>query len=185
VVNKYTYGIRLPVINKKVIDIGTPKRGDVVVFRYPKDESVDYIKRVMAIPGDEIIYQDKKVSINGKPLLYAGGTPYLDPESMRYANFYKESFPTDLGSNQHEILNDPDRSTIYQPDRFPGAEFCQYIGTSMSCKVPPGHYFVMGDNRDNSLDSRFWGFVPDQNLVGRAFFIWLNMSSLSRIGSFQ
>jgi signal peptidase I len=185
VVNKYTYGIRLPVINKKVIDIGTPKRGDVVVFRYPKDESVDYIKRVIAIPGDEILYQDKKVTINGKPLSYTGGSSYLDPESMRYASLYNESYPADLGGNQHQILNDPDRSTIYQSERFPGAEFCQYQGTAMSCKVPPGHYFVMGDNRDNSLDSRFWGFVPDQNLVGRAFFIWLNMGSLGRIGSFN
>jgi signal peptidase I len=185
VVNKYTYGIRLPVINKKVIDIGTPKRGDVVVFRYPKDQSVDYIKRVMAIPGDDILYEDKKVSINGQLLQYQGGTPYLDPESMRYASLYQENFPSNLGGNRHEILNDPDRSTIYQGEAFQGIEHCQYQGTSMRCRVPPGHYFVMGDNRDNSLDSRFWGFVPDQNLVGRAFFIWLNMGSLNRIGSFQ
>jgi signal peptidase I len=175
----------LPVINQKIIDIGTPKRGDVVVFRYPKDQSVDYIKRVIAIPGDDILYEDKKVTINGKLLQYTGGAPYLDPESMRYAKLFQESFPADLGGNAHEILNDPDRSTIYQGESFPGSENCQYQGTALRCKVPAGHYFVMGDNRDNSLDSRFWGFVPDQNLVGRAFFIWLNMGSLGRIGSFQ
>ncbi len=185
VVNKYTYGIRLPVINQKIIDIGTPKRGDVVVFRYPKDQSVDYIKRVIAIPGDDILYEDKRVTINGKLLQYTGGAPYLDPESMRYAKLFQESFPADLGGNAHEILDDPDRSTIYQGESFPGSENCQYQGTALRCKVPAGHYFVMGDNRDNSLDSRFWGFVPDQNLVGRAFFIWLNMGSLGRIGSFQ
>ena len=121
VVNKYTYGIRLPVINQKIIDIGTPKRGDVVVFRYPKDQSVDYIKRVIAIPGDDILYEDKKVTINGKPLQYTGGAPYLDPESMRYAKLYQESFPVDLGGNVHEILNDPDRSTIYHGENFPGS----------------------------------------------------------------
>ncbi|MBJ7380115.1 MAG: signal peptidase I [Polynucleobacter sp.] len=185
IVNKFTYGIRLPVINKKVIDLNTPQRGDVIVFRYPKDESVDYIKRVIAIPGDEIIYLDKRLTINGKALDYQGGENYLDPENMRYAKFFKEIFPKELGGNKHSILNDPDRSSnVFLPERFPGIEFCNYQ-LGLNCKVPPGHYFVMGDNRDNSLDSRYWGFVPDQNLVGRAFFVWLNLSALNRIGSFE
>ena len=120
-VNKFTYGIRLPVINKKVVELGSPKRGDVVVFRYPRDESVDYIKRVVALPGDVIQYQDKRLTINGQPLQYSGGESYLDPENMRYAKRYMEAFSDDLGGNRHEILNDPDRSAGSFPnERFPG-----------------------------------------------------------------
>jgi signal peptidase I len=166
--------------------LGDPKRGDVVVFRYPLDQSVDYIKRVVAIPGDTITYQDKRITVNGQPLEYTGGENYLDQESMRYAKLYTETFPADLGGNRHGILNDPDRpSGMFMPERFPGIENCQFLPNSMTCKVPAGHYFTMGDNRDNSADSRFWGFVPDQNIVGRAFFVWLNLGSLSRIGGFQ
>ncbi|MCE7506414.1 signal peptidase I [Polynucleobacter sp. IMCC30063] len=185
-VNKFTYGIRLPVINRKVVELGTPKRGDVVVFRYPRDESVDYIKRVVAIPGDVIEYQNKRLIINGEPLLYSGGAPYLDPENMRYEKEFTETYPANLGGVVHKILNDPERTTgVFQPEKFPGIEHCQYQSSGMTCKVPAGHYFAMGDNRDNSADSRFWGFVPDQNIVGRAFFVWLNLGSLSRIGRFE
>jgi len=185
-VNKFTYGIRLPVINQKVIDLGSPQRGDVVVFRYPRDESVDYIKRIIALPGDVIEYQDKRLKINGQPLEYSGGEPYLDPESMHYAKRYTETFPSDLGGNRHDILNDPDRPAGNLPaERFPGLENCQYQINGVTCKVPEGHYFAMGDNRDNSADSRYWGFVPDQNIVGKAFFVWMNLGALSRIGSFK
>ncbi|HQR84312.1 MAG: signal peptidase I [Polynucleobacter sp. 17-46-58] len=185
-VNKFTYGIRLPVINKKVIDLGTPKRGDVVVFRYPRDESIDYIKRIVAIPGDTVEYQGKRLTVNGQPLQYSGGEPYLDPENMRYAKRYTESFPADLGGNKHDILNDPDRpSASFPTERFPGFENCQYQNAGLICTVPPGHYFAMGDNRDNSADSRYWGFVPDKNIVGRAFFVWLNLGNLGRIGGFE
>ena len=185
-VNKFTYGIRLPVINKKVIDLGSPKRGDVVVFRYPRDESVDYIKRVVALPGDVIQYQGKRLTINGQPLQYSKGEDYLDPESMRYAKLYAETFPADLGGNGHDILNDPDRYSSSLPSNpFPGFEHCRYENNGLICKVPQGHYFAMGDNRDNSADSRFWGFVPDQNIVGKAFFVWLNLGDLGRIGGFK
>ena len=185
-VNKFTYGIRLPVINQKVVDLGTPKRGDVVVFRYPRDESVDYIKRVVALPGDVITYQDKRLTVNGQPLQYSGGDSYLDPENMRYAKRFMESFPADLGGNRHEILNDPDRpATVFPTERFPGSDFCQYQQSGLTCTVPPGHYFAMGDNRDNSADSRYWGFVPDKNIVGKAFFVWLNLGNLGRIGGFE
>lgn len=185
-VNKFTYGIRLPVINQKVVDLGSPKRGDVVVFRYPRDESVDYIKRVVALPGDTITYQDKRITVNGQPLQYSGGENYLDPENMRYAKRFAESFPTDLGGNRHEILNDPDRPAgMFPAERFPGFENCQYINAGLTCTVPVGHYFAMGDNRDNSADSRYWGFVPEKNIVGRAFFVWLNLGNLGRIGGFE
>lgn len=185
-VNKFTYGIRLPVINQKVVELGSPQRGDVVVFRYPRDESVDYIKRVVALPGDTITYQDKRITVNGQPLEYSGGEPYLDPESMRYAKLFTESFPKDLGGNKHEILNDPDRiAGSFPTERFPGFENCQYQNAGLTCKVPAGHYFAMGDNRDNSADSRYWGFVPDKNIVGKAFFVWLNLGNLGRIGGFD
>lgn len=143
-VNKFTYGIRLPVLNQKVIALDSPKRGDVVVFRYPRDESVAYIKRVVAIPGDEVTYENKCLIINGQPLQYSGGEPYLDPENMRYAKRFTETFPADLGGNRHEILNDPDRpATVFPTERFPGSEFCQYQQSGLTCKVPPGHYFAM------------------------------------------
>jgi signal peptidase I len=91
-----------------------------------------------------------------------------------------------LGANRHEILNDPDRpATVFPTERFPGSDFCQYQQSGLTCKVPPGHYFAMGDNRDNSADSRYWGFVPDKNIVGKAFFVWLNLGNLGRIGGFE
>jgi signal peptidase I len=105
---------------------------------------------------------------------------------MRYAKEFTETFPIDLGANSHQILNNPDRPAGNFPaERFPGFDNCQYQNAGLICKIPTGHYFAMGDNRDNSADSRFWGFVPDQNIVGRAFFVWLNLGSLSRIGGFQ
>jgi len=123
-VNKFTYGIRLPVINQKVVDLGSPKRGDVVVFRYPRDESVDYIKRVVGLPGDVITYEDKRITVNGQRLQYSGGEPYLDPENMRYAKRFTEAFPADLGGNRHEILNDPDRpASVFQPNAFLAQNF--------------------------------------------------------------
>jgi signal peptidase I len=156
------------------------------VFRYPRDESIDYIKRVVALPGDTITYQDKRLTVNGQPLKYTGGEPYLDPENMRYAKLFEESFPADLGANKHGILNDPDRPAgSFPAERFPGFENCQYQNAGLTCTVPAGHYFAMGDNRDNSADSRYWGFVPDKNIVGKAFFVWLNLGNLGRIGGFE
>ncbi len=185
-VNKYTYGIRLPVINKKIVDMNTPQRGDVVVFRYPKDESVDYIKRVVALPGDVISYQDKRLSLNGQPFTYEAKPDFLDPESMIYAKYYRETFPKEFGAYAHNILNHPERSSgIFTQDRFPYSENCHYSSAGVTCTVPPGHYFVMGDNRDNSADSRYWGFVPEKNLVGKAFFVWMNLGDFQRIGRFE
>ncbi|MFO1285569.1 MAG: signal peptidase I [Rubrivivax sp.] len=183
-VNKYHYGIRLPVINKKVIDNNPVQRGDVVVFRYPPEPWVDYIKRVVALPGDEISYVDQKLSINGQPVPLAPKGEHYDDDSLTYAPQYTEK----LGSVEHLIRVDmkrPGGGYGPFPKQFPFAENCRYTAEGVTCKVPPGHYFVMGDNRDNSMDSRFWGFVPDQNLVGKAFFVWMNFGNLSRIGAFQ
>jgi signal peptidase I len=185
-VNKFTYGVRLPVINKKVIEMSSPERGDVAVFRFPKDESVDYIKRVIALPGDVISYQGKRLTINGQEFKSEAKPDYLDPEGMTYAKFFTETFPKEFGGHSYNVLNHPERpSGIFVQDRFPYAENCTYTMTGVTCTVPKGHYFVMGDNRDNSADSRFWGFVPEDNLVGKAFFVWMNLGDLKRIGRFE
>jgi len=181
-VNKFTYGIRLPVINRKVIEIGKPERGDVMVFRYPDDPSLDYIKRVVGLPGDRIQYQDKRVSVNGRPLPVKQIDDYLSRERMQFSRRYVET----LGAHGHEILLEEDAPAFMGQGRsFPHSGNCIYNTASLTCTVPPGHYFVMGDNRDNSSDSRVWGFVPDENIVGKAFFIWLNLNELGRFGSFR
>lgn len=181
-VNKFTYGIRLPVINKKIIDINEPQRGDVMVFRYPEDPSLDYIKRVVGIPGDTVAYQNKRLTINGQPVEVTRTADYLHPERL----YYSEQYLAKMGKIQHNLLNDTDAPS-FVPDagRFPHRENCSYNAAGVTCKVPAGHYFMMGDNRDNSRDSRAWGFVPEENIVGKAFFIWLNLSDLGRIGSFK
>ena len=181
-VNKYTYGVRLPVLNKKVVELNAPQRGDVVVFRYPPDPSLDYIKRVVGLPGDKVVYRNKKLTINGQEIAQKKTEDYLDRDRL----FYTPRFVETLGSVEHHILVEADAPAfVQQIARFPHGEKCNYNSEGVSCEVPPGHYFMMGDNRDNSQDSRFWGFVPDENLVGKAFFIWFNFSDLKRIGSFH
>jgi signal peptidase I len=182
-VNKYHYGVRLPVINKKIIANHDPKRGDVMVFRYPVDTRVDYIKRVVGLPGDEINYSNQKLSVNGQPVPMKSLGDFYDEDSLRYAPMFSEAFGTD----EHRILVDPRRAAYNgpEPKSFPMHENCRYTADGVTCKVPPGHYFMMGDNRDNSQDSRFWGFVPDENIVGRAFFVWMNLGNLGRIGPFR
>jgi signal peptidase I len=182
-VNKYHYGVRLPVINKKIIPNNDPQPGDVVVFRYPVDPRVDYIKRVVAGPGDEVTYSNQKLAVNGKPVEVRADGEYYDEDALRYAPLYVEK----LGVVEHRLLVDPKRNAYYgiEPKSFPRHENCRYSAEGVTCKVPPGHYFMMGDNRDNSQDSRYWGFVPDENIVGKAIFVWMNFSNLRRIGSFQ
>ena len=181
-VNKFTYGIRLPVINKKIIDLNSPQRGDVMVFRYPEDPSLDYIKRVVGLPGDRITYENKRVSINGQPVPVRQIDDYLSRERMQFSRRFIET----LGTREHEILIDEDAPSFMSQGRaFPYSGNCNYNTSGLTCTVPAGHYFMMGDNRDNSSDSRVWGFVPDENIVGKAFFIWLNLNELGRFGSFR
>jgi signal peptidase I len=181
-VNKYHYGIRLPVVNRKIIDNNEPQRGDVMVFRYPKDTSIDYIKRVVGVPGDEVAYRRQRLYLNGEPVPTEPLADFFNEESLRVEKQYVEK----LGAVEHRILVDRNRD-LYLPvnEAFPYRENCRYSAEGVTCKVPEGHYFVMGDNRDNSMDSRFWGFVPDENIVGKAFFVWMNFGDLKRIGSFH
>ena len=158
-VNKFSYGIRLPVVNTKVIEIGKPKRGDVAVFRYPKDPSVDYIKRVIGLPGDRVVYFNKKIYINGTLLEQSEKKPY-DAGGVGITMAGADQITENIFSVTHQILLDEDKPVL-----------------NMDYTVPEGEYFVMGDNRDNSNDSRFWGTVPEANLVGRAFMIWMNWDS--------
>jgi signal peptidase I len=181
-VNKFTYGLRLPVINTKITEGTPPKRGDVMVFRYPPKPSLDYIKRVVGVPGDEVAYLNKQLTINGQPVSKEAVPDFFDEDSMQYFKQFEEV----LGAHRHRLLNDDSRPAFVPGvENFPHKENCRYSVEGVVCKVPPGMYFMMGDNRDNSLDSRYWGFVPDQNIVGKAFFIWMNFSSLRRVGPFE
>jgi signal peptidase I len=164
-VNKFTYGLRVPILNNTFLEIDHPKRGDVFVFHYPPDPSIDYIKRVVGLPGDKIAYRDKQLYINGQKMDTSFVEDYqyvgtgLNMVSARRLN-------EQLGDKKHDILIEDNSITI-----------------DGETEVPAGHYFAMGDNRDNSKDSRVWGFVPEQNLVGRAFFIWWNFDNFGRIGT--
>ncbi len=181
-VNKFHYGLRLPVLNTKITEGAAPQRGDVMVFRYPPKPSLDYIKRVVGVPGDEVAYLNKRLSINGKPLPTNALPEFFDEDTMRYFPQFEEA----LGAQPHRLLNDPARPAfIPGADEFEFKNNCRYSIEGVVCKVPEGHYFMMGDNRDNSLDSRYWGFVPDKNIVGKAFFVWMNFGNLKRIGSFN
>jgi len=166
-VNKFAYGIRLPVLNRKVVEVDEPERGDVVVFRYPKDPSVDYINRVVGLPGDKIGYYNKILYVNDEPAGQMPAGVYIGKGSgvsMSGASERREQ----LGNVQHDILVMP---------RTPGLEGEYVVGKD--------EYFVMGDNRDNSNDSRYWGTVPETNLVGKAFGVWMHWDSLFSIPSFS
>lgn len=182
-VNRYTYGLRLPILNKKVIQVNDPQRGDVVVFHYPEDPSVDYIKRVVGLPGDELIYRNKRLWINGveQVLQRDGDFNYVESE-LRF--IHTERYKEPLGAQPHDVLLNPDMPQIHLANvqMFRQFELCSYSDQEMRCTVPAGHYFMMGDNRDNSRDSRYWGFVPDEMVVGKAFFIWMNFGEFKRIG---
>jgi signal peptidase I len=183
-VNKFTYGVRIPVINKKVIETGTPKRGDVMVFRYPEDPTKDFIKRVVGLPGDRISYKQKRLMINDQQVPFESqGTATEVDKRLGFRRF--ETFKEKLGEKQHAIMMDPDTPGVrlggVRP--FLNRENCAYNNDGVTCVVPAGHFFMMGDNRDNSDDSRYWGFVPEENIVGKAVLIWMNFGAFKRIGT--
>ncbi|WP_370329052.1 signal peptidase I [Balneatrix alpica] len=159
-VNKFSYGLRMPVINTKLMDLGEPQRGDVMVFKYPGNPRVNYIKRVVGLPGDHVAYLDKRLYINGQevPEQFLANIPPVQPSL--------QLFQEQLGDVSHRIYKAPTRPRVE-------AEW----------EVPAGHYFMMGDNRDNSNDSRYWGFVPEEYIVGKAFYVWLHWENFFSIPS--
>jgi signal peptidase I len=182
-VNKYTYGLRLPVANVKILDVKTPQRGEVMVFRYPINPSLDYIKRVVGLPGDEVVYRNKRLTVNGTemPMKRDGEYNYVEGG----LNFIStQQYLEKLGEHEHTVIIQPDAPAVHRSGvrAFPLRDNCTYNDEGFSCKVPPGYYFMMGDNRDSSDDSRYWGFVPEANIVGKAFLIWWNFDDLKRIG---
>ncbi len=194
IVNKYAYGLRLPVINRKIIPVGSPQRGDVVVFRYPRDPSVNYIKRLVGLPGDHVVVRSDRITINGQPVPFSIIAPYNDGcyINMQLAeehigNHVHQSmlcpvplFPspvTPAGCNRSES-----RGYYCGGDEAAGSPTVDAMeAPAFETTVPPGSYFMMGDNRDNSEDGRVWGFVPEDNLVGKATRIWFNWD-LKRTG---
>jgi len=195
-VNKFAYGLRLPIAEVKFVPLGEPARGDVVVFRYPVNPSQDFIKRVVGVGGDVVKYEDKKLTVNGQPLpqVRDGTYGYLESvgDRMKYELLEKslETASNGSASRTYTIGVNPQVPPIALGNvrPFPGKENCDYNERGFTCKVPAGHYFMMGDNRDNSDDSRYWGFVPDDHIRGKAFFIWWNWDDISsfafkRVGS--
>jgi signal peptidase I len=182
-VNKFVYGLRLPVLNTKITEGHAPQRGDVMVFRYPPKPSLDYIKRVVGLPGDEVAYLNKKLTINGQPVSKVSMPIFLEEDSMQYRTEFEE----DLGGKKHRMLNYEGTPAGVLPELqgFARQDACTYSVEGIRCKVPAGHYFMMGDNRDNSQDSRYWGFVPEENIVGKAIFIWMNFGDIKRFGGFK
>jgi signal peptidase I len=180
-VNKYTYGVRIPVINKKIADVNLPKRSDVMVFRYPVDPSKDYIKRVIGIPGDVISYKNKRLTVNGIATTTEPAGTYTQMQPLRVFDTFKET----LGDKPHSMMTDSREPNVrlFGVMQFPNKDACQYSEEGMTCKVPAGHYFMMGDSRDNSEDGRYWGFVPEENIVGKAVAIWMNFGDFKRVGT--
>ena len=181
-VNKFTYGLKLPVANTRLTAGRPVERGDVVVFRYPPKPSMDYIKRIVGVPGDQVAYLNKQLFVNGQAVPTTAVSDFFDESAMEYFKQFEEK----LADTPHRLIVDGRRPAFVSgADDFPYKDQCHYTVEGVTCKVPEGHYFAMGDNRDNSLDSRYWGFVPDANVVGRAFFVWMNFGDLKRIGSFN
>lgn len=179
-VNKFSYGLHLPVVGTNIGNRGIPERGDVIVFRYPQDPGTHYIKRIVGLPGDTVAYLNNSLYINGLKIAVTRVPGGLDKPLGLAAGRYSEM----LGANTHDIFVNQNARHYYYPIwKFPHIENCHYELSAVTCSVPSGYYFGMGDNRDNSEDSRYWGFVPESNIEGRAVIVWFNLLKPERIGS--
>ncbi|HJU50524.1 MAG TPA: signal peptidase I, partial [Pseudogulbenkiania sp.] len=172
-----------PVLNDVLIPVNKVARGDVVVFNFPPQPKVNYIKRVIGLPGDTVEYRNKRLTVNGQavPDQQDGSYEYLE---QGLAMIHNDQYQEKLGAKSFKVLNIPEAPvlSLSQVADFPFRDRCVYDDNGFTCRVPDGHYFMMGDNRDNSLDGRYWGFVADKLLVGKAFLVWMNFNDLSRIG---
>ena len=169
----------MPGLNYKITEGSPPQRGDVIAFRAPLQPRRDTVKRIVGLPGDEVVYLGKRLSINGEQVtrLYAGD--FYSRRAARHFNLFEEQ----LGGRRHRIIHDDRRSGMERGSvDYPLKNSCTYVAEGISCKVPPGHYFVMADNRDYGQDTRLWGFVPDRNIIGKVFFVWMNFDNLDQIG---
>lgn len=183
-VNKYTYGLRLPVLNKKILEVNSPKRSDVMVFRFPENPSKDYIKRVIGVPGDTVTYQNKQLIVNGKAVKQEKAGIFTEVDDRMNMSQY-EVFKESLSDKPHTMMVNSERRPFYLSSvhpQFPYKNNCAYNEDGFSCKVPAGNYFMMGDSRDNSEDGRYWGFVPEENIVGKAVLVWMNFGAFKRVG---
>lgn len=183
--NKFSYGVVFPVINKKIIPVGSPQRGDVAVFRYPPQPEVDYIKRIVAVPGDSLVYDNnqKTLTVNGQAYGQMDLGPYINPKQQSGS---PQQYAEVANDKTYNILKLPYQNVARPQTRYPFMDHCEYTTEKLSCTVPDSHYFALGDNRDNSVDSRFWGFVPEENIVGKAFFVWMNLGfNFDRIGTIK
>ncbi|MHA3051629.1 signal peptidase I [Acinetobacter sp. ANC 4641] len=197
-VNKFDYGIRLPLINKKVINVGEPQRGDVIVFRYPLQPNISYIKRVVGLPGDHVAYHDGKLFINNQTV--ATTVTQFKRDKDQLSSFEAKYTYETLGTHKHLVRHLEGRDPLVEQYNYAMSSnqasaipfvanlnktFVQNDGKAWDVTVPQGHYFAMGDNRDESADSRFWGFVPEENLTGRAFYVWMHKEPGLHLPSFS
>lgn len=197
-VNKFDYGVRLPIVNTKVINVGEPKRGEVIVFRYPPQPTISYIKRVVGLPGDHIQYKDGQLVINGEQVAKVATEVKREKDLLETptVSYFKET----LGDHQYSVRYIDGRNSLVETYQFAQAKgadalvpfvakandvFIQSQGQDWEVTVPEGQYFAMGDNRDQSADSRFWGFVPEENLTGRAFYVWMHKEPGFKLPSFN
>ena len=182
--SKFAYGIRLPIVNFEVFSANDPNRGEVMVYRYPENPSLIYLHRVVGLPGDRIEYANKRLSINGK-LLDVERMDDLPLSDKSLSSVRGWRFRENLGTHSYSLLINPDELPVRLASvrQFPFRERCEYKYSSFICTVPDGHYFLMGDNRDSSSDSRYWGFVPDDHILGRAIMIWWNDDEPGRAGT--
>lgn len=190
-VNKFSYGVRMPIANNVLLPVGEIQRGDVVVFNYPEDNKVSYIKRAIGLPGDVIEYKNKQLTVNGQavPDQALGMQDYMENTAQNgVVRIVAEAYRETLDERQYDVLKmagQPDFLPQGVRPNFPFRQNCHYAddGSAFSCRVPEGNYFMLGDNRDNSEDSRYWGFVSERLIVGKAFLIWMNFGDMSRVGN--
>ncbi len=178
-INKYAYGLRLPGLDYKIVEGSPPQRGDVIAFRAPSQPRRDTFKRIVGLPGDEVAYLGKRLTINGEliPRVYAGD--FYSRRAARHFSLFEEQ----LGGRRHRLIHDEKRSGLERGSTdFPLKENCRYVPEGVTCKVPPGQYFVLADNRDYGQDTRLWGFVPAHHIIGKVFFVWMNFDNLDQVG---